>query len=256
MQQQITSSDLLEFENLFRETVGDDPASDTRDILTEFVEYMIGLDYQDEFLPLFADYRKLPVSIFKKAHCFMYYEQTHIPPKFRSSALGHEKLAGRFVYPVFAPDKRVAGLVGYDNEFLPKYLDSETYGYRAKSTLFYGEENIGDYYRSDQPVLFVEGPVCALALRDAGFQALAFLGSYVPPYLLQRVRRFRNRAVIMFDSDDAGTKAFNTTMRYLPEARVLRVTSAKDIDDSRKVNPNFFVNLRAMLANPFIRLPL
>lgn len=143
--------------------------------------------------------------------------------------------AGRFVYPVKDTKGHVAGWCGYCGPDTPKYLDSKNYGYSAKNALFYGAERLPEYYKSDKPVIVVEGIVCCLWLRWAGFQALASLGSYLTPYMITVLKRFGRRVVVIPDADAAGNKYRAQVRRELPLAKTLQSSVAKDIDDSRKV---------------------
>ena len=99
-------------------------------------------------------------------------------------------------------------------------------------------------------MFFVEGIVCALYIRQSGLQSLAMLGSNVSPYVAEIIRRFGNRAVVVCDSDAAGTKCRRMLRHRCPSARTVQSHIAKDIDDSRKVDGNFINELRR-LKNPY-----
>ena len=160
--------------------------------------------------------------------------------------------AGRFVYPVHDTKGHIAGWCGYDNTATPKYLDSTNYGYSAKGGLFYGAEKLPEYYRDNEPVIIVEGIVCCLWLRSQGFHALASLGSYLTPYMISTLKRFGTRCMVIPDSDEAGNKYRRQVHRVLPQARVMQSSIAKDIDDSRQVNPDLAEEVRKILQ-PFGR---
>lgn len=145
---------------------------------------------------------------------------------------------GRFVYPVKDTKGDVMGWCGYDLFELPKYLDSSTYGYKAKATTLFGMEKLEEYYRSKDPVFVTEGIVCTLWLRQEGFQAMASLGSHLTPYVIEILRRFGDRLIMVPDSDEAGLKYKKQCRYVLQKARVMQSRVAKDIDDSRQIDPN------------------
>lgn len=183
-----------------------------------------------------------------------------LPEELQHDSLGFCKgpyyvFDGRYVYPVKDIKGDVMGFVGYDKFSSVKYLDSFNYGYRAKSYSMWGMEKLPEYYRSDEPVYFVEGVVCALYLRQEGLQALATLGSIISPYVTEIIRRFGMRAVMVNDSDEAGTACKRTMRKRIPYLRCVQSRIAKDVDDSRQENEDFVEELRK-LKNPFYRSPL
>lgn len=245
-----------EFDMLFLETITESGIDETRAKLGEFVRYMRSLPEAGEIIEEFAKMRKLDPSILHEAESFMYNDDMVVPQEFMAEDLFLHQYKGRYCYPVKAPNGDIMGMLGYDKFVTPKYLDSRAYGYKSKNSGFFGMENIEAYYRSSKPVIFVEGSICALVLRQNKFQALAFLGSYIAPYYATIMRRFGSNCIVMPDSDESGDGLAAQAKRLLPQARVLRVTSDKDIDDSRQKNPLFFQNLQQMLDCPFINLDL
>jgi DNA primase len=110
----------------------------------------------------------------------------------------------------------------------------------------YGMEKIREYYESDTPVFVTEGIVCALWLRQNGFNSLALTGSYLSPYGAEILRRFGRRCVVIPDSDEAGNKLARTARYLLPNARIAQSKLAKDVDDTQRLHPD--ANLRGALA--------
>lgn len=180
---------------------------------------------------------------------------TELPEELRHDSLGFCKgldcvFQGRFVYPVKDVKGNVMGFCGYDKFSPVKYLDSINYGYKAKSYSLWGMEELPKYYDNNEPVFFVEGIVCAAYLRQEGLQSLATLGSTFSPYVLEILKRFGMRAIVVNDSDEAGTKCRNILQRKLPYLRCVQSTLAKDVDDSRQVNEDF-ANELSKMSNPF-----
>lgn len=215
-------------------------------------------DYKDDLSVCAIDLRHLELKTLQDADAFFVHEEWS--PAMLEEDLQHDSLGfcrgmffvfgGRLVYPVKDVKGDVMGFCGWDLYSEVKYLDSLNHGYKAKATTFYGMEKLPEYYRSSKPVFFVEGIVCCLYLRQQGFQAFATLGSYLTPYVITIAERFEHRAVFITDSDEAGNKFRKQVRRVLPKARVYQSTIAKDVDDSRLVDPNI-VNEFVKFENPF-----
>lgn len=214
--------------------------------------------YLEEVTIMAKMVRNLEVETLLNCDSFMVQDdflQTELPEELQHDALGFCKginvvFLGRYVYPVKDIRGDVMGFCGYDKYSDVKYLDSVNVGYRAKQYSFWGMEKLPEYYKSKEPVFFVEGIVCALYLRQCGLQALAYLGSNLSPYQCQIIHRFGYRAIVICDSDEAGTKTRKSLKYKAPAVRVIQSRIAKDIDDSREVNPDFAKEL-TKLKNPF-----
>lgn len=220
-------------------------------------------DY-DELLGWFASIgRNLETQTLRDADGFMVQPDTPatiLPEHLRDDGTGFTRgnflvYDGRFVYPVKDTNGDVMGWCGYDKFEAPKYLDSTTYGYKAKESTLYGMERLRDYYMSDEPVFVTEGIVCTLWLRQSGFQALASLGSHLTPYVIEILKRFGDRLIMIPDSDEAGLKYKKQCKYALPKARVMQSRVAKDIDDSRQKNDELSSELHRCF-NRFYASPL
>ena len=248
----------------------------TRQDLNKLVDWFMARDDQELALTALGNERGFSSEELRRAKVFYVdYEMIvdEIPEEFRSEALGMVRreyviYAGRFVYPVMDVKGNVMGFCGWD-KFSDgvKYLDSKNHGYKAKRSCFYGMERMDEYYRSDKPLFVVEGIVCCVYLRSKGFNAIALLGSKLYPYIIEVLKRFGNRCIIVPDNDIIGKTAeeinenpkpagegfVNSAKRNLPEAVVIQSIIDKDIDDSRKhreVEDLFLSELRE-LPNPF-----
>lgn len=214
--------------------------------------------YLEEVTIMAKEVRNLEPQTLLDCDSFMVQDDfllTELPEEYKHDSLGFCRgdyciFQGRYVYPVKDVHGDVMGLCGYDKFSDVKYLDSLNFGYKAKSYTLWGMECMPDYYRSNEPVFFVEGIVCALYLRQCGLQALAMLGSSVSPYVTTIIKRFGSRAIVICDSDEAGNKCKKYLNRNVPGVRVIQSTVAKDVDDSREVEPMFADELRK-LTNPF-----
>lgn len=232
--------------------------------LNELVAYFKSRKDYMECVEIFAEkVRFLDVKTLLDCDSFMVQPEVsilEIPEELRHDSLGFCKAdsiiySGRYVYPVKDVHGDVMGFCGYDKYSDIKYLDSFNFGYRAKSYSVWGMEKLPEYYASDKPVYFVEGIVCALYLRQCGLQALALLGSQVSGYVSVIIKRFGLRAIVVCDSDDSGTKCRKSLKYKAPMCRVVQSTIAKDVDDSRFVDPNFVIELQK-LESPFYKSKL
>ena len=235
-----------------------DAILDTRKKCNKIVEFFKQRPaYKDEVDTFAKIVRGLEPQTFYDADAFMVQDvlMTDLPEELRHDSLGfcvngHLLYDGRFVYPVKDVHGDVMGWCGYDKFEDVKYLDSRTNGYKAKQGALYGMERLRDYYESKDPVYIVEGLVCSLYLRQEGLQSLATMGSYLTPYVIEIIKRFGNRAIIIPDSDEAGNKYRSQVRRVLSGVRVVQSTIAKDVDDSRQINPDVANELRKF-KNPF-----
>lgn len=237
---------------------------DLRQELNGLVEFFKNREQYLEEVTIFAEMvRNLKVETLLDCDSFMVQDDFllgELPENFQHDSLGFCKgdyclFQGRYVYPVKDIHGNVMGFCGYDKFSEVKYLDSKNFGYQAKTYSLWGMEKLPVYYNNDEPVYFVEGIVCALYLRQCGLQALAMLGSNASPYVIEIIRRFGSRAVVICDSDEAGTKCRNYLQSKIRGLRCIQSCIAKDVDDSREVNPEFANELRK-LKNPFYRSKL
>ena len=235
-----------------------------RQMCNEIVEIFKSQEDYNQLIEWFADIgRNLKPQTLLDADGFMVQPDTPstiLPERLRDDGTGFTRGSlliydGRFVYPVKDTQGNVMGWCGYDKFESPKYLDSMTYGYKAKESTLYGMEKLRDYYTSSEPVFVTEGIVCTLWLRQCGFQAMASLGSHLTPYVVEILKRFGSRLIMIPDSDEAGLKYKKQCKYALPKARVMQSRVAKDIDDSRQENKELEGELRRCF-NRFYASPL
>lgn len=217
-------------------------------------------DYMDVVTTMAKHVRNLEVQTLLNCDSFMIQDDFYLPElpdEFKHDSLGicHGDsllFRGRYIYPVKDVRGDVMGLCGYDKFDDMKYRDSKNYGYVAKTYSCWGMEELSNYYRSTRPVFFVEGIVCALYLRQSGLQALAFLGSQVSSYMIEVMRRFAGRCIVICDADEAGTICRNILRRKLPTVRCVQSTVAKDVDDSREVDAGFIEDVKLLEKTPYV----
>lgn len=250
---------------------------DTRQDLNAIVEFFRNQEYHEHAANIaFVQERELPKFLVDECKLFFVdedYSVADLPDSFKAESLGFVKknfilFNGRLVFPVMDVKGDAMGFCGWDKFEQPKYLDSRNHGYKAKATTFYGMEKLSEYYRSDKPLYVVEGIICCLYLRSIGLQAIALLGSSITPYVMQILKRFGKRLVVIPDNDiigktpeeineiPAGEHLVKQIKRNIPTARVIQSTVAKDVDDTRKIvdhkyEEQFKKELEMVANNPF-----
>jgi len=121
------------------------------------------------------------------------------------------------------------------DDSLPKYINSpESLVYR-KSEVLFGIDLAKKGMREQGSAIIVEGYFDHLALYRAGFtNVVATCGTALTPPHVKLLRRYAERAYMLFDGDEAGRKATVRSMELFLEegfpARVIEVPSEDDPD--------------------------
>lgn len=239
---------------------------EVRQDLARLVKFFQEQDYHERAMQMFlVDYREMPMEVAIESDAFCVNEEMEIwqmPDWFQSEPLGFIRNKwctqwGRCVFPVKDVRGQVAGLCGWDPFAQPKYLDSRNYGYKAKQTMLYGMEKLPEYYVAKGPVFLTEGLMCTWYLRWKKFMALSSLGSYLTPYVIQILRRFGDRLIVITDNDDTGDKYAKQVKYSCPKARVMQVAFGKDIDGCRRFEEHKYEELLLKdlhsVSNPFVK---
>lgn len=251
----------MQLETLYQEHT----VSEARQDMNEIVKIFKSRDFFMQELQWFADFRHLDVQTLLDADAFMVQPDTPsivLPEHLRHDSLGFcrdNRLVydGRFVYPVKDIDGNVMGWCGYDKFSDIKYLDSTNYGYKAKFASWWGLETFDEAANDPKRSLFfTEGIVCALYLRQNGFSAYALLGSHITPIVGQMLNWFGSRVYVIPDADEAGNHLRKQIHYYCPKARILQSRVAKDLDDSRQIEPEIIKEIQKIDGHPFYRSPM
>ncbi len=162
----------------------------------------------------------------------------------------------RVIFPIIDHRDRVIGFGGraLDNEIKPKYLNTNDNTIFHKRTNLYG---LNKARSSKDPIILCEGYMDVIALHQAGFSsAVASLGTALTPEQARLIKRYNDRVVICYDSDNAGRNAAEKAIGILRaaglEVRVITVPGSKDPDEFMKSDPeNGRQRFRALLeASP------
>ena len=148
-----------------------------------------------------------------------------------------DRFFGRLMFPIIDVQGRVIAFGGRDltdNKNTAKYLNSPDTPIFNKSYNLYSI-NIAKNSKNKEFIL-VEGYMDVIALYQAGItNVVAALGTAFNENHIKLLKKYANKVIILFDSDDAGIKA---TLRAIPiltnngiYVRVAQVENAKDPDE-------------------------
>lgn len=148
---------------------------------------------------------------------------------------GSDKFWNRVMFPIMDVNNRVIGFGGrVMGDGTPKYLNSQETKLFDKSRNLYGL-NFARSSRRKELVL-CEGYLDVISMHQAGFtNAVASLGTAFTSGHGILLKRYTDRVVLSFDSDDAGIRAAKRAIPILKEAglsiRVLDLSPYKDPDE-------------------------
>ena len=148
---------------------------------------------------------------------------------------GNDKFWNRVMFPIMDVNNRVIGFGGrVMGDGNPKYLNSQETKLFDKSRNLYGLNFARSSRRKE--LILCEGYLDVISMHQAGFtNAVASLGTAFTSGHGVLLKRYTDRVVLSFDSDDAGIRAANRAIPILKEAglsiRVLDLSPYKDPDE-------------------------
>ncbi len=121
----------------------------------------------------------------------------------------YDRFRNRIIFPILNMSRQTVGFGGrVMDDSLPKYLNSPETPVYNKRRLLYGLYAARNKCREEGSVYIVEGYFDQLALYQRGVEnAAATLGTALTPEHIHLMKGFVKRAVLIFDSDEAGLKA-------------------------------------------------
>ena len=148
---------------------------------------------------------------------------------------------GRLIFPIIDPAGNVTAFGGRvtDNQIMPKYLNSsDTPAFKKSRNLYalnFAKNSVGAGGRFDYFIL-CEGYMDVISMHQAGFtNAVASLGTAVTGEQARLMSKYASRAVLAYDTDEAGKKAMGKAAELLSEVGmdvgVLNLDEAKDPDE-------------------------
>jgi len=144
----------------------------------------------------------------------------------------------RWLFPITDPRKRVIGFGGrvVDEKFGPKYVNSPETLLFKKQEVFYGFGHSRIPIREKRVAYVVEGYMDLLSLWESGiFNVVATCGTSLTEQHALLLKRFCDRVILVFDSDEAGIQAALRGIRLLLqvdlEVKVVLLDGGKDPND-------------------------
>lgn len=147
----------------------------------------------------------------------------------------YDKFWNRVMYPIMDINSKVIGFGGrVMGEGKPKYLNSPETKVFDKSRNLYGL-HVARQSRS-RTMIVCEGYMDVIAMHQAGFtNAVASLGTAFTGLQANLLKRYADEILLLYDSDEAGTKAALRAIPILKEAglpaKVVRLHPYKDPDE-------------------------
>jgi DNA primase len=128
---------------------------------------------------------------------------------FTKKRVDYPLFSNRLMFPIFNPAGQVVGFSGRDlGERGPKYINSPDSEIYHKGSLLYGFFQAAKEIRQQKRVVLCEGNVDVIALHQAGIKnAVAPLGTAFTEEQARLLKRYADKVIIAFDSDNAGRKA-------------------------------------------------
>jgi DNA primase len=121
----------------------------------------------------------------------------------------YDRFRNRIVFPIVDTNMQVAGFGGrVMDDSMPKYLNSPETPVYSKGRILYGLHLAKQYCRQEDCVYIVEGYFDFLSLFQNGIKnTVASLGTALTVDHVRRLKGFATRAILVFDSDNAGINA-------------------------------------------------
>lgn len=145
---------------------------------------------------------------------------------------------GRIIFPIIDLQKNVAAFGGraINSGDTPKYLNSSDTPAFKKSRNLYAFNFAKNSLKKYNYFILCEGYMDVIAIHQAGFtNAVATLGTAVTGEQARLMSRYADRAVLAYDTDEAGKRAMQKASALLGEVgvevRVLDFEGAKDPDE-------------------------
>ena len=147
----------------------------------------------------------------------------------------YDYFRGRVMFPIIDVSGNVIAFGGRVlDDSKPKYLNtSDTPAFKKSKNMFalnYAKNSDAGYF------ILCEGYMDVITLHAAGFNmAVATLGTAITAEQARLMKKYTDKVIISYDSDEPGQKAANRAIGLLEEAgidaKVLKMTGAKDPDE-------------------------
>ncbi len=167
-----------------------------------------------------------------------------------------DRFRNRIMFPFFSLSGKIIGFSGrsLSEEEDVKYLNSPETLLFEKSKIFYGSYQTLPNIRKQNFAILVEGQTDFLRLVEQGFDnVLATSGTAFSSKHAIALKKYSNRVILCYDSDNAGINAAIRTSYVLLqsgiETRVLHLGNGDDPDDFFKDNKNTKEDFRSLIKS-------
>jgi DNA primase len=162
-----------------------------------------------------------------------------------------DKFRGRLIFPIRNYLGKVIGFGGRDlsgKDNTAKYLNSPQTEIYNKSRVLYGLDLAKNSMRSIGEVIITEGYMDVISLHEAGFDnTVSTSGTSLTEEMIKLIKRYCNKAYLVFDNDKAG---INAAMRTLPllikndiETKIIGLEDGEDPDSIIRKKGKFSFDL-------------
>ena len=237
----------------FKNNVKDKSGKKAKDYLTDrnfddniIDKFRIGFapDKWDNLLKELKD--KFDKNLLKKSGLFSESKKGPLIDRFRN----------RIMFPFFSLSGKIIGFSGRslsEKEDI-KYLNSPETLLFEKSKIFYGSYQTLPNIRKQNFAILVEGQTDFLRLIEKGFDnVLATSGTAFSSKHAIALKKYTNRVILCYDSDNAGVNAAIRTSYVLLqsgiETRVLHLGNGNDPDDFFQDNTNTKEDFRSLIKS-------
>lgn len=168
----------------------------------------------------------------------------------------YDRFRNRLMFPIFDVNSKIIGFGGrIIGEGEPKYMNSPETPVFDKSRTLYGL-NLARLTKK-RAIILVEGYMDVIALYQSGIKnVVAALGTAFTANHARILKRYCDDVVVLFDSDEAGTKAVLRAIPHLYAAGLgVKVCTLEDAKDPDEYIQNFGIGALAdelMAAMDFV----
>lgn len=204
-----------------------------RDITEETIK-TFGLGYAPEGWQNLIDYLAKPPYTVKDL------EAVGLVIKKEGADRYYDRFRDRVMFPIIDVQGKVIAFGGrIIGDGQPKYLNSPETLIFSKSNTLYNLNLAKNVLNEDKTLIVMEGYMDVIALYQAGIKnVVATLGTAMTSQHARLIRRYADKIIIAYDSDEAGQKATQRSVEILEKAnldvRVMLLTEGLDPDEYLK----------------------
>ena len=141
------------------------------------------------------------------------------------------------MFPIFGTTGKVIAFAGrvLGNEKTAKYINSAQTKVYNKSEVVYGVNFAKNEIRKNKEVILVEGYTDVITLNEHGIKnVVASSGTALTPGQMKILKRYADKIIMIYDSDDAGQKAMrrgiDIALEQEMEVKLLKLDDGQDPD--------------------------